>query len=128
MTPEMIGGEATVEGDDSADFLDANASTGSISQLHAAFKKATSNQRFFRSVTQWLPCFMKYGVPALATGHLGWHEILGHISVVCRIELDKRSNSSRSTAFAILYDEHRRRDWGSRAERKGQTLDIALEA
>ena len=127
MTPEMVGGTTTLEGEEN-ELLDAGAATGTIQQLHQAFKKATSRPRFFRSISQWLPCFHKYGIAATATGHLTMAAIMGHVHSVCRVELDKRSNAKHSTVHALLYDELRRRDWARRAERKDPTLNIDKEA
>ena len=53
---------------------------------------------------------------------------MGHINAVCRVELDKRSSSGNATAYALIYDEHRRRHWARRAERGDPTLNIQKEA
>ena len=127
MSPETVGGRTVVSGDDESP-LDERSPTGNIQQLQDALKKATSNPRWFRSVVQWVPCFLRYSMVALATKQLKLQDIFGHMQTVTRIEIDVRGKSKNPTAFAILYDEMRRKNWASRAERGDPTLDISTEA
>ena len=54
--------------------------------------------------------------------------VLGHMSTVTRIVEGKRATTGNSTYLALLYDEHRRKDWSKRADRKDPSLKIEAEA
>ena len=126
LTPESIGGRTAVAGDDVV--LDGGHDTTTMAKLTEALKSATSAPRFFRNLNQWVACFVKYAVLALSCGQLTLGAVLGHMSTVTRIIEDKRATTGNSTYLALLYDEHRRKDWSKRADRKDPSLKIEEEA
>ena len=127
LNPEAIGGKTAVAGE-SEMVLDPMVSTATVAQLGAALKSASTSTRFFRTLPQWLGCFSRYAVAALAAKQLTMASVLGHLTTVSRIAEEKRVGHGNSVALAILYDEYRRREWARRSDRKDSALNVEQEA
>lgn len=126
LIPESIGGKTSVSGDSVQ--IDGSQETNTVVQLTTALKSATAAPRFFRTLNQWLSCFTKYSIAAICCEQLTFSAILGHITTICRIVEDKKSSCTNSVHLALLYEEHRGKDWAKRAERKDPSLSIDTEA
>ena len=124
---EAIGGKVALPGED-AGWLDAASATGSISQLSSALKAATESRRCFRNLNQWTPGAFQYGTAAIPTGQLDLVGFCGIVVTTHRIAEVKRPQCVNSNILAVLYDEHRRRDWNRRSERADPSLNVSKEA
>ena len=65
LTPEAIGGKTVVPGMELE--LDGSLATTNLQQFSQALRKATASPRFFRTIPQWLPCFLRYATAAIAS-------------------------------------------------------------
>ena len=128
LVPEAVGGKTVLAGEEGDFEIDQDSSTGTVQQLSQALKKATAAPRFFRTLHQWLPCFLRYATVARCSSQLSFVAIMGHISTISKIVEDTKTQQLSSVHLALLYDEHRRRDWCRRAERKDTSLDIDAES
>ena len=108
--------------------LDPMVSTATVAQLGVALKSASTSTRFFRTLPQWLGCFSLYAVAALAAKQLTMGSVLGHLTMISRIAEEKRVGHGTAVALAILYDDHRRREWARRSDRKDSALNVESEA
>eukprot|EP00435_Cladocopium_sp_Y103_P029101 s731_g7.t1 len=126
LTPDLIGGKFQIH-DDGEWPLQGQVPISSLQDLGKALKSATASPRFFRTASQWSGAFLRYGIVAVATGHMAWPTVLAHMDIVLQLTEQERMKGNRPF-LAFLYEELLRKSWARRAEKGDPALDIAAEA
>jgi hypothetical protein len=108
--------------------VDQGGASGTLNALTSALKNASSSPRFFRSIQQWTASFLRYAIVAEALGQTSRAWSLNHLMMVTRLAEEQRLSEEGTPFLALVYDDLRRRNWASRAERKDSSLDILKES
>ena len=72
----------------------------SLAQLGTALRRATSQPRWLRAVTQWLVCFMRVSVVMIGCKVLSWAAIACHIDSVLSLA---NAESLKSDKFIFFF-------------------------
>ena len=115
---EAVGGKTGVI----PEFLESE-SKQAVAALTAALRGATEGLRFFKSLGQWVPAYVRYAIAAVPMAHLTWVDVVAHMQIVSQIHESQRQLLGGTPQLAFLYDEFVRREVARRCERNDVTLD-----
>ena len=115
---DVIGGAAAF----SADLT--NSDTGSLAAIGRALQAATSQKKIFRTHAQWLGCFTKYSVAAVAAKQMTFANVLTYLNTLSRLQ---EAETSKKFYVMVLYDDALRRSLARRAEARVPGLDLSAE-
>ena len=113
MSPEEIGGKLNLN---EGMALDPSAQTSDLAGLSRALKAATEAPRFFRTVSQWKACFLKYASLAVALEQMSWPVVLMHMGIINQL-VERERSANRGPFAAFLYDDMLRKRVATRVAR-----------
>ena len=87
LPPDTIGGSSPF----SPEMLDGN--TNSLQAMGKALLSATMQKKIFRTHAQWMGCFTKYAIAAIAAEQLTMAQVLTYLCTLSRLQNDERSHS-----------------------------------
>ena len=122
LLPEAVGAKYK-PGDENEINLQGSDEVATLAKLGQALRGATENHRFFRSYSQWAPCWWRVVPFQVALGQLTWPQAIMHANTVAQIAEEERMQG-KPPFTAFLYEELLRKQLEKRASRGDPTLDL----